>query len=140
MVLRFQGLADKLGIPRYCLYSSPAHFLSFTFHMGQFDAEGRLPAVSWDDKPFLIPNFPPILPAHLPPFQVAASNAVSSFFVEESKPLWRAAGVIVNTVYELESPVIEGLRTYLAENSPSKVALPPLTDLDCKFGVLVGEK
>ncbi|KAG0582237.1 hypothetical protein KC19_3G045100 [Ceratodon purpureus] len=115
-----QELADKLSIPRYCLYSSPAHFLSFTFHMPQFDSEGRLPATSWEDKPFLIPNFPSILPAHLPPFQLTVSNAVNSFFVEESKPLWRAAGVIVNTVYELESPVIDGLRAYLAENSPNK--------------------
>lgn len=114
-----------MSIPRYCLYSSPAHFLSFTFHMPQFDSEGRLPATSWEDKPFRIPNFPPILPAHLPPFQLTASNAVNSFFVEESKPLWRAAGVIVNSVYELESSVIEGLRTYLAENSPNKVHYQP---------------
>ena len=120
-----QGIADKLSIRRYCFYSSPAHWLSFTFHMQQFEGEGRLPATHWDEKPFEIPNFPPILPAHLPPPMLTASNAATSFFQDESKPLWRAAGVIVNSVYELEAPVIEGLRTYLTENSPNKVRRHP---------------
>lgn len=93
--------------------------------MPQFDSEGRLPAKHWEDRPFLIPNFPPIPPAHLPPPQLMASNAANSFFVEESRPLWRAAGMIVNTVYELETPVIEGLRTYLTENSPNRVHYQP---------------
>lgn len=89
--------------------------------MPQFYGEGRLPATGWEVPPFVIPNFPLIRACDLPPSQHLASEQPNTFFVDEAKPLWRAAGVIVNTVEEVEAPVIEGLRKFLKQHSPGQV-------------------
>ena len=117
-----QKIADKYKIQRYCLFASPVHFLSLFYHLQQFYAEGRIP-ISWEDEPLRIPNFPPIGPGDVPPSQHVASSIPNShlFLCDEVDMLLRAAGVLVNSIYELESEVMEGLNHYLAEVAPDQV-------------------
>lgn len=113
-----QDIAEKFNIPRYCLFASPAHFLSLIYHLPSFNAQGLIP-IKLDAKPLMIPNFPPILPSDLPPSQHAEGVRPNShlFLKNQSEQLWKSAGVLVNTVYELESGVIEGLQKYLKDGS-----------------------
>lgn len=92
------------------------------FHLVHFNAEGRIP-MKQEDDPFLIPNFPPIPPCDLPPSQHANNKIPKShvFLRDESSMLWKSAGVLVNSVYELEAPAMEGLCQYLADASPNEV-------------------
>lgn len=119
-----QDIADRYNIKRYCLFSSPVHFLSVMFHLVHFNAEGRIP-MKLEDDPFLIPNFPPIPPCDFPPSQHADIKTPNThiFLRDESSWLWKSAGVLVNSVYELEAPAIEGLCQYLADASPNEVVL-----------------
>lgn len=124
-----QNIADKYNIPRYCLFTCPANFLSFVYHLRQFHAEGRIP-IGWEDEPLRIANFPPIGPGDAPPSQHAASAIPNShlFLRDEMDAMFRAAGVLVNSIYELESEVIEGLKQYLAQASPDQVRVHFRTD------------
>lgn len=111
-----QGTAEKFSIVRYCLFASPVHFLSLLFHLPKFNDENLIP-VKKGDEPLMIPNFPPIPAGDLPPSQQADNgNPGSHFFLlNETKQMWKAAGVLVNSVEEIERPVLEGLQRYIDE-------------------------
>jgi hypothetical protein len=89
-----QDVADEFKIPRYCLFPTP-HLLSLLYSLRDFNAQGLLP-VPADGKSLEIPCFPPIVP---------------------SERLWEAAGVLVNSVYELESEIIDGLQEMICKHS-----------------------
>lgn len=136
-----QNIADKYKIQRYCLFSSPVNFLSLICHLQQFHAEGRIP-VGWEDEPLRIPNFPPIGPGHVPPSQHAASPIPNAhlFLHDEAGVLLRAAGVLVNSIHELESEVIEGLNRYLAKVSPDQVRFHFRNDSKGLFTWVTGDQ
>lgn len=136
-----QNIADKYKIQRYCLFTSPVNFLSFIYHLQQFHAEGRIP-IDWEDEPLRIPNFPAIGPGNVPPSQHAASLNPNAhrFLQDEAEVLLRAAGVLVNSIYELESEVIEGLNHYLAEVSPDQVCFHFRIDSKGLFTRLTGDQ
>lgn len=107
-----QATAEKLNIKRYCLFASPVHFLSLMFHLPKFNGEGRIPTTSLDQQEFHIPNFPPIPPGDLPPSQYEHNGQPGShlFLLNEVHQLLKSAGVLVNSVAELELPAMEGLQ------------------------------
>ncbi|CAM6043631.1 unnamed protein product [Sphagnum compactum] len=105
-----QDIADEFKIPRYCLFPTP-HLLSLLYSLRDFNAQGLLPVPS-DGKSLEIPCFPPIVPSDLP------SNLPSpGLLVYEGERLWEAAGVLVNSVYELESEIIDGLQEMICKHS-----------------------
>jgi hypothetical protein len=105
-----QDIADEFKIPRYCLFPTP-HLLSLLYSLRDFNAQGLLPVPS-DGKSLEIPCFPPIVPSDLP------SNLPSpGLLVHEGERLWEAAGVLVNSVYELESEIIDGLQEMICKHS-----------------------
>lgn len=105
---------------RYCLFTSPVHFLSLVLHLPKFNVEGLIPA-DMDTSPLRIPNFPPIPPGDLPPSQYAHNGDPGShlFLLNEANQLYKSAGVLVNSASELEHAAIEGLQHYLNEILPS---------------------
>ncbi|CAM6033342.1 unnamed protein product [Sphagnum compactum] len=105
-----QDIADEFNLPRYSFYPS-THFLSLVFSLREFNAQGRLPPK--DGAPFMIPGFAPILPSDLPK-SLLHSNAK---LVYEGERLREATGVLVNTAYELESSIIDGLQEMLRKES-----------------------
>lgn len=115
-----QGTAEKFNILRYCLFASPVHFLSLLFHLPKFYAEGLIPSRR-GHSPLTIPNFPPIPPGDLPPSQLSDTGNPGThyFLLNEAHHLWKAAGVLVNSVGELERATIEGLQRYINDTSPS---------------------
>ncbi len=105
-----QDIANDFKVPRYCLYPSPTPFLSLMYHLPKFDAEGVTPLPS-DAKPLEIPNFPPLAYSLMPrSFKVAEDVFPYEFQLYQAKRLWEAAGVLVNSVYELEHDIITGLQ------------------------------
>ncbi|KAG0577479.1 hypothetical protein KC19_5G159600 [Ceratodon purpureus] len=115
-----QGTAEKFNIVRYCLFASPVHFLSLVLHLPKFNAEGLIPSRR-GASPLMIPNFPPIPPGDLPPSQLGDTDNPGShhFLLNEAHQLWKAGGLLVNSVGELERSIIEGLQRYIIENSRS---------------------
>ncbi|CAK9278250.1 unnamed protein product [Sphagnum jensenii] len=117
-LLRPPDIADEFNLPRYSFYPS-THFLSLVFSLREFNAQGRLPPK--DGAPFMIPGFAPILPSDLPK-SLLHSNAK---LVYEGERLREATGVLVNTAYELESSIIDGLQEMLRKESEGNEVLAP---------------
>jgi hypothetical protein len=103
-----QDIADKFKVPRYCFSPSPTHFVSLVFGLPELNAQGRIPA-QLDGKPYTIPGFPPIVPFDLPRL-LLVDQKQSEILIYHGECLWRAAGVLVNSVFELESSIIKGLQ------------------------------
>ena len=103
---------------RYCLFASPVHFVSLVYHLPKFNAEGVIPSRR-GASPLTIPNFPPIPPGDLPPSQLADTGNPEThyFLLNEANQLRKAAGLLVNSVSELERATIEGLQRYINETS-----------------------
>jgi hypothetical protein len=101
-------------VPRYCFFTSPAHFLSMTYLLPQFYAEGRIP-VERNEKPFVIPGFPATEASDMHHMHMAGTDPETiRTWIANSQSLWEAAGVLVNSTYEIESAVVDGLRALLA--------------------------
>jgi hypothetical protein len=134
MAMFGQDTAEKFNIVRYCLFASPVHFLSLVFHLPKFNAEGLIPGRR-GANPLVIPGFPPVPPGDLPPSQLGDTGhpGTQYFLLNEANQLWRAAGLLVNSVGELERATIEGLQRYIDENSPSDKVRPLLAS----FGRMV---
>jgi hypothetical protein len=113
-----QDIADEFNLPRYSFYPS-THFLSLVLSLREFNAQGRLPPK--DGAPFMIPGFAPILSSDLPK-SLLHSNAK---LVYEGERLREATGVLVNTAYELESSIIDGLQEMLRKESEGNEVLAP---------------
>jgi len=127
-----QGTAEKFNIQRYCLFASPVHFLSLILHLPKFTAEGSIP-VFRDSSPLKIPNFPPVPPHDLPPSQHADIGQPDSylFLLNEGNQLFKAAGVLVNSVGELEHATISGLQQCANEVLPGHKVHPLIEYLVC---------
>ncbi|CAK9222127.1 unnamed protein product [Sphagnum troendelagicum] len=109
-----QDIANDFKVPRYCLYPSPTPFLSLMYNLPKFDAEGLTPLPS-DAKPLEIPNFPPLAYSLMPrSFKVDEDVFPYEFQLYQAKRLREAAGVLVNSVYELEHEIITGLQNSFA--------------------------
>ncbi len=106
-----QDIANEFNMPRYGFYPT-THYLSFIFNLPDFDKKGFLPILS-NDKPLKIPGFPPILPCDVPK-SVLDNNQKR---VYEGERLREAAGVLVNSAYELESSIFDGLHDMICKVS-----------------------
>lgn len=99
-----QDIANEFNMPRYGFYPT-THYLSLIFNLPDVYKKGFLPILS-NDKPLKIPGFPPILPCDVPK-SIFESNQKR---VYEGERLREAAGVLVNSAYELESSIFDGLQ------------------------------
>lgn len=115
---------------RYCLFTSPIHFLSFLCHLPKFNSSGTIPIKADTTTPLHIPNFPAIPPFDLPPSQHESIGKPDShlFLLNEAERLFEGAGVVVNSVRELEEEVLAGLEQYVKEIFP--MAKAPV----CSYG------
>jgi hypothetical protein len=98
-------------VAKYCLSSSPTHFISLLCRLPELNAQGRIPAQA-NGQPYTIPGFPPIAPLDLPR-TLQGDQKKSEFLFYHGACLWRATGFLVNSVYELETSIIEGLKDML---------------------------
>jgi hypothetical protein len=106
-----QDTADEFKVAKYCLSSSPTHFISLLCRLPELNAQGRIPAQA-NGQPYTIPGFPPIAPLDLPR-TLQGDQKKSEFLFYHGACLWRATGFLVNSVYELETSIIEGLKDML---------------------------
>jgi hypothetical protein len=76
----------------------------------EWDAQGRIPVpVEIDGEPYAIPGLPPIAPLEMDR-TVQGDKEGSEVLLYHAKCLWRAAGVLVNSVFKLEASIIKGLQ------------------------------
>lgn len=107
-----QVVADKFNIPRYVLFSSPASALPTMLHVPELIRQGRLPIdrSKWLELVHDIPGVPPTRIVDLPsPLQIH-TRFLYSLFVQNAYDMHDAAGVLINTYYELEAPCIDTVR------------------------------
>ncbi len=104
-----QDIANEFNMPRYGFYPT-THYLSLIFSLPDFYKKGFLPILS-NNQPLKIPGFPPILPCDLPK-SVLDNNQKR---VYEGERLREAAGVLVNSAYELESSIFDGLHDMICK-------------------------
>jgi hypothetical protein len=104
-----QDIANEFNMPRYGFYPT-THYLSLIFNLPDFYKKGFLSILS-NNKPLKIPGFPPILPCDVPK-SVFDSNQKR---VYEGERLWEAAGVLVNSAYELEPSIFDGLHDMICK-------------------------
>jgi len=80
-----------------------------------------------------IANFPPIPPCDLPPSQHVDKDSPDSylFLLNEANQLCKAAGVLVNSVGELEDATIEGLQHSADEILSGHKVHPLIEYFDC---------
>ncbi|CAM6012255.1 unnamed protein product [Sphagnum balticum] len=117
-----QDIANEFNMPRYGFYPT-THYLSLIFNLPDFYKKGFLPILS-NNKPLKIPGFPPILPCDVPK-SVFDSNQKR---VYEGERLWEAAGVLVNSAYELESSIFNGLHDMICKigHAPKIFTIGPM--------------
>jgi hypothetical protein len=104
-----QDIANEFNMPRYGFYPT-THYLSLIFSLPDFYKKGFLSIFS-NNQPLKIPGFPPILPCDLPK-SVLDNNQKR---VYEGERLREAAGVLVNSAYELESSIFDGLHDMICK-------------------------
>jgi hypothetical protein len=93
---------------RYYFSPSLTHFVSLVFGLPKLDAPSRNPA-QLDGKPYIILGFPPIMPLDLPKL-LLGDQKQPKILLYHGKYLWKATGILVNSVFELESSIIKGLQ------------------------------
>jgi len=106
--LGMQYIAHEFKVPRYYFSPSPTHFVSLVFGLPKLNALGHSPA-QLDGKPYAIPNFLLIMPFDLLRF-LLGDQKQPKILLYHGEYLWRAIGVLVNNVFELESEIIKGLQ------------------------------
>jgi hydroquinone glucosyltransferase len=108
----WQVVANKFNIPKYVLYASPASALSCYLHAPELVRQGVLPTnpSRGEELIYDIPGVPPTRAADMPSPVQDSSDYVYDFFVRNAKQMQEAAGVLVNTYYELEPNCIDVLR------------------------------
>lgn len=120
-----QVVADKFNIPRYVLFSSPASALPTMLHVPELIRQGRLPIdrSKWLELVHDIPGVPPTRIVDLPsPLQIH-TRFLYSLFVQNAYDMHDAAGVLINTYYELEAPCIDTVRQTVYGDISGKVSL-----------------
>jgi len=76
----------------------------------EWNAQGRIPVpVEIDGEPYTIPGLPPIAPLEMDR-NAQGDKEGSEVLLYHAKCLWRAAGVLVNSVFKLEASIIKGLQ------------------------------
>ncbi|CAM6007967.1 unnamed protein product [Sphagnum balticum] len=123
-----QDTADEFKVANYCLSSTPTHFISLLCRLPELNVQGCIPARA-NGQPYTIPGFPPIAPLDLPR-TLQGDQKKSEFLVYHGACLWRATGFLVNSVYELEASIIEGLQDMLQTGCqvPRVLTIGPLLE------------
>ena len=108
----WQVIANKFNIPNYVFYASPASALSCFLHAPELVRQGVLPTnpSRGEEMIYDIPGVPPTRAADLPSPIQDSSAYVYDFWIRNAKEMQEAAGVLVNTYYELEPNCIDVLR------------------------------
>ncbi|CAK9218020.1 unnamed protein product [Sphagnum troendelagicum] len=127
-----QDTADEFKVAKYCLSSSPTHFISLLCRLPELNAQGRIPAQA-NGQPYTIPGFPPIAPLDLPR-TLQGDQKKSEFLFYHGACLWRATGFLVNSVYELETSIIEGLKDMLQTGCQVRRRILTIGPLDEEIG------
>lgn len=107
-----QEVANTFNIPKYVLFASPASGLAFMLHTSELVKQGKLPIdrSKEEDLVYDIPGVPPTRLADFPsPIQDPEDDSYL-FYLRNCEQLLEAAGVLINTYYELEPTYIEALR------------------------------
>ncbi|KAJ7296957.1 hypothetical protein O6H91_Y087900 [Diphasiastrum complanatum] len=126
-----QETADKFHILRYVLYPSQPRVLAPLFYVPVLQAQGRLPLnvsptpddVEACDEELLvrIPNMPPLrnLDCHSLLLKTARIKSLQDAFIRAWMNVHKAAGVLINSFYELDTLPVDALRNPAL--NPSKV-------------------
>ncbi|KAK9761877.1 hypothetical protein K7432_012893 [Basidiobolus ranarum] len=105
-----QDIADRHSVPRFIFYTPPASLLSIMFQLEDFHKDGYLSPSS--KKLINISGFPKELRlSDLPSHLQDSSKYMFGYFLRHSARVKDAAGIICNTVYELEKDVIDSIRS-----------------------------
>ncbi|KAL4559704.1 hypothetical protein LXL04_031848 [Taraxacum kok-saghyz] len=112
-----QDSADKLGIPRLVFYGINNFSMTLCNLMTQFKPHA---AVSSDDEPFPVPNFPRLkltVNDFEPPFsELDPKGPALEFIVRQQETMAKSHGMVVNSFYELEPEFVD----YWNKNYPPK--------------------
>ncbi|KAI3684534.1 hypothetical protein L6452_33758 [Arctium lappa] len=103
-----QDSADKLRIPRLVFYGTNIFCMTIGYIMAKFKPHA---AVSSDDEPFPIPDFPrlklTVNDFEPPVSEVDPKGPAHDFLVKQQEANARSHGMVVNNFYELESEFID---------------------------------
>lgn len=114
-----QDVADKLGLPRFILFTPSPATLVLMLCVPDMIQQGRLPcssaAAEVQAQPLNLPGLTPTLhlsdaPSHL---LLDPSAFMFGFFHRHCKRIPHAAAILLNTFYELESPALDAARDLL---------------------------
>ncbi|MCO5578744.1 hypothetical protein L7F22_032589 [Adiantum nelumboides] len=109
-------LGKELHIPAYISYPMSASFYSYLLHMPGFVSQGRLPLGTHTDLSdgsniFKLPGFPALHVSEVPDISWDPNPVCSFDYALRCATRWQdATGMLLNTVYELEKEVVEGLK------------------------------
>lgn len=115
-------MANKLGIAKYVLYTSPSLCLSLMAYVPTLQEQGRLPVGT---DPFNdIPGMAPIVATDMPTMMLNYKiiPEVYDFFLRNCARLPEAKGVLINSFEELEHKCIEGIRDRIYGASSPQVS------------------
>ncbi|KAK9704590.1 hypothetical protein K7432_010097 [Basidiobolus ranarum] len=124
-----QDIANRYSLPRFLFYTPPASVLSLMFQLEGFQKDGLLSPSS--EKLITIPGFPKELQlSDLPSHLQDSSKFMFGYFLRHASRVKEAAGILCNTVYDLEKNVIDALRSgeiSQAKNVPIWTAGPMIS-------------
>ncbi|KAJ7548937.1 hypothetical protein O6H91_07G033700 [Diphasiastrum complanatum] len=125
-----QYVADKLKLPRYVFYPSPAAALCVAMYLPNLIAQGLIPIKSSESTKeresdlISIPGIPPISPSDMPnALKESCPIRRRDFAMRNHLLLHKSSGILLNTFYELEQRSIEALQSDIL--NPNKVPIYP---------------
>ncbi|XP_023765011.1 UDP-glycosyltransferase 90A1 [Lactuca sativa] len=129
-----QDSADKLGIPRLVFYGINNFSTAMCNIMAKFKPHA---AVSSDDEPFPVPNFPRLKLTKNdfePPFnELNPKGPALEFILRQHESMAKSHGMVVNSFYELEPEFVDYWNQNYAPKpwcvGPLCVAKPPGTEM-----------
>ncbi|CAN6477368.1 unnamed protein product [Victoria cruziana] len=95
-------VAESLSVPNYVLFSSSATMLAFSICFSSSKFEGHTEEIQ-------IPGVGAVPSYCIPPGLRDPNHLFTTLFHKNSRALYRAAGVLVNTFCKLEAEVLEAL-------------------------------
>lgn len=117
-----QDVANKLGIAKYVLYTSPSSCLSLMAYVPTLQEQGRLPVGTepFNDIPGVAPTVATDMPTMMLNYKIIPD--VYDFFLRNCARLPEAHGVLINSYEELEHKCIEGIRDRIYGASSPQVS------------------
>ncbi|MCO5558787.1 hypothetical protein L7F22_012374 [Adiantum nelumboides] len=103
-VLWSKQVASKLSIPAFAFYTTNAHSLSVSCHTGDLVSRGL------DDLEKMVDDIPGLFPLQVCDLPQSILE-MPSFAVSLTEDIEKTAGIIINTVSELEKEPLEVLRS-----------------------------